>query len=178
MAATSYAEFADVAARAGRYAGIFAAADAHPNQADVEQLLEDCHAQIDVAIRARGFSTVGLAADVKASLRDVAAYGALGRALAGVPDPPDDLAKLRMWALNVWGAAMGDPAGPDKDARRGSIASGSFPGIALLEAGSTGPSAGDFWTDEPQYGSDALLQAEANRWTADTAETFAKGQAL
>ena len=178
MAATSYAEYADVAARAGRWAQTFQVADAHPNQADVEQLLEDCPAPIDAALLAKGFAPASVASEAKAALKDVAAYGALGRALAGIPDPPDDLAKLRDWAVAVWGAAMGNPKGADKDARAGSIATGVFPGVAMLESASGGPTAGSFFTDEPQYGSEGSVESEAARWTADTAEVFAKGQSL
>lgn len=181
MAATSYAEFSDVAARAGRWQQLFAVTGSHPDQADVEQLLDDCAAEVDTAVKARGFEPSSLPAWVVAAFRDVVAYGALARALASVPDSPNELDALRGYAQAVWGAAMGDPTAKSDEARRGSISAGTFPAIAALEAGTaggSGSSAGIFQADEPDYGSDAQIAAEASQLTPSLAAAFEKGQSL
>ena len=168
MAVTEYASYDDVSARAGRFAAIFEVSASHPNQADVEQLLADCCGLIDSGLRARGYTPSSLDAGVSAAFRDVAAYGALGRALAGVPDPPDDLAKLREFAQGQWAAVMGVG---------GALAAGTFAPVAELDAGTTGPSAGDFWGDNPGYGT-IDVAAEALSDTLETFPAFLKGQSL
>ncbi|RDI73309.1 hypothetical protein Gocc_2909 [Gaiella occulta] len=178
--ATAYASFADVKARAGRWQAVLTVVGAHPDQADVEAILVDCSSEVDVAIRARGYNPAVLDAGVKAALKDVVAYGALARALASVPDSPKELATLQAYAQAVWAGAMGDATAKTDAGVRGSIGTGSLPAIAALEAGvqGGGTTAGIFQDDEPDYGSDAQIRAEAERLTADLAPVFAKGQVL
>jgi len=77
----------------------------------------------------------------------------------------------------VWAGAMGDPAGRTKEAQRGSIATGSHPGIAQLEA-TGGSTAGAFWGDEPDFGTAAQVEAERLSLPAELAPSFAKSQTL
>lgn len=178
--ATSYADFADVASRAGRWQQLFAVSGQHPDQADAEQLLDDCAAEVDTAVRARGFTPASLDAGVKAAFKDLVAYGALARALASVPDSPNELEQLLSYARAVWGAAMGDPTAKTTEAQRGSISMGTFPAIAALEAGVGGGGSGPgiFQADEPDYGSEAQVVSEAASLTEQLAPAFAKAQAL
>lgn len=176
----AYAELADVHARAGRFAGALTAGG-HPNEADVEQLLVDLSALVDVAVRSRGYDPDTLDTGVKGALRDVVAYGALARAYATIPDSSEELEKLVTYASRVWGAAMGDPSSNTAAGQKGSIASGTHPAIAALEAGEAGgggQSAGSFWEDEPQFGTPAQVQAELRSTPAELAPTFAKSQPL
>lgn len=180
MATTVYADFADVTARAGRWQQLFQVSGSHPDQADVEQLLTDCSAEVDTAIRARGFTPATLDTGVLAAFTDVVAYGALSRALASVPDSPNELEQLLGYARSVWGAAMGDPTAKSTDAQRGSISTGTFPAIAALEAGVAGGGSGPgiFQADEPDYGTDAQIESEASQLTEQLAPAFAKAQVL
>lgn len=174
-----YAEFADVQARAGRFASAFEVAGQHPNVADVEQLLDDVGSEIDIALRARGYSPTALDTTVKRALADVAAYGALARALRGVQG--EELDDLRKYAQAVWGGAMGDPTSNSTAGRRGSISLGTFPAIAALEAGEAGAggqTAGSFWDDEPAFGTRAQVAAELAATPAELAPTWAKSQPL
>lgn len=175
-----YATFADVQARAGRFQAVFTVAGKKPDQADIEAILADLDDQVDLALRARGYNPDTIDAEVKNSLADVVAYGALARALAAVPSSTDELAELRKYAMKVWGLAMGDPTANSDPARRGAIANGTFPAIAALEAGAKGggQTAGSFWGDEPDYGTDAQINAEANALTEETAPYFQRGMPL
>lgn len=177
----AYADFADVEARAGRYSGVFTVTGQHPNQADVEQLLTDLSALVDVAIRARGYDVATLDTGVKAALRELVAYGALARALATIPDPSEELEKLVVYASRVWGAAMGDPSSGSAAGQKGSIVAGTHPAIVALEAGEAGAggqTAGDFWSDEPTFGTAAQVAAELRTTPPELAPTFAKSQPL
>ena len=178
--ATSYADFADVAARAGRWQQLFSVSGQHPDQGDVDQLLDDCAAEVDTAVRARGFTPSSLDAGVKAAFKDVVSYGALARALASVPDSPNELEQLLSYARAVWTAAMGDPTSSSDAGRRGSISMGTFPAIAALEAGVGGGGSGPgiFQADEPDYGSDSQIESEASQLTDQLAPAFAKAQVL
>ncbi len=178
--ATSYAEFSDVAVRAGRWQSLFAVDGKHPNVADVEQLLADCAAEVDTAVQARGFTPGTLDPSILAAFRDIVAFGALARAVAAIPDSPKELETLRAYAMAVWAGAMGDPAAAGEGARRGSISTGTFPAIAALEAGAAGGGAGPgiFQADEPDYGSPEQVEAEAASLTLSLAPAFGKGQAL
>lgn len=172
-----YATYPDVLARAGRWQTLFTVAGSHPNQADVEQVLADLHAQIDAAITARGHSPSGLTDAQRKPFTDAAAYGALARTLGGVPDSPDELADLVKRAERIWGQAMGDPGSSTAAGQKGTIAGGSHPGIAQLEA-QGGASAGAFWGDEPAFGTPAQVEAEKLSLPAELAPSFAKSQTL
>lgn len=179
----AYATFADVAARAGRFSGAFGAAGGQPkpNENEITQLLADLAAQVDVALRARGYDPAALDATVKLALKDVVAYGALARALQSIPDSSDEIRELEEYAGKVWGSAMGDPTSNTAAGQKGSIAAGTHPAIAALEAGQAGgggQTAGDFWTDEPDFGTDAQVAAERETLTAELAPVFAKSQKL
>lgn len=172
-----YALFEDVQTRAGRFAATFSVAGARPNQADIDLLLVDVSAQIDSAIRARGHNPAGMAATARDALKDTAAYGALARALTGVPDSSDELKKLAQFALRVWGQAMGDPSSNTTAGQRGSIAAGTHPAVLELEA-QGGSTAGAFWGDEPAFGTESQVEAERQQLTAELAPGWAKSQTL
>lgn len=179
----AYATFANVSARAGRYSGAFGAAGGapKPNENEITQLLADLAAQVDVALRARGYDPAALDATVKLALKDVVAYGALARALQSIPDSSDEIRELEEYASKVWGSAMGDPTSNTAAGQKGSIAAGTHPAIAALEAGQAGgggQTAGSLWDDEPDFGSTAQVEAERLTLTAELAPTFAKSQSL
>lgn len=162
----AYADVADVQARLGRFAPILAASGAqqHPNEDDAAAMLDDVTAEIDSAIEARGFDPASLDERAQTALKDLAAFGAIARLLAGVP-ADDDLSKLHEYARRVWAAAMGDPTATQESAVRGSFRTGAHPVIADLEAGraggGAGASAGDLWSEEPEAGTVVAVDAEA-----------------
>jgi hypothetical protein len=155
----SYATTDDVLARAGRVQGVFTVAGKRPNLADLEKFLDDTASDINAAVLARGFDPALFDESTSEAFRDLNAYGALARGLAAIQNPPRDLLAE---ARSVWEAAMGTATDPG-----GTIAAGTFPAIAMLEAGAggggTGPSAGALWTDEETYGSVSSVISEANQ---------------
>lgn len=161
----SYATFQDVEARAGRYASIFHVAGKQPDEDTVEALLENVSAELDAAIAARGHS-VPVTGAAASALVDTTAYGALGRALASVQSGDKALDELKAYAQKMWTAALE------------AIAKGTHAAIAVLDASGGGASAGDFWSDEPEYGRPEQVEAEARTLTTSTAPSFAKGQSL
>jgi hypothetical protein len=171
----AYASTDDVLARAGRVQGAFQVTGRRPNLTDLDAFLDDTAGLIDAAIRARGFDPDGLDQTTKDAFSDLNAYGALARALSAMQDPPTDLlAEARL----VWESAMGTPQNP-----RGTISLGTFPAIAVLEAGAggggAGATAGSLWTDEPQYGGLASVTEEANRLRdTNLAPAFSRDQKL
>jgi hypothetical protein len=171
----SYATTDDVLARAGRVQGIFTVASKRPNLADLAKLLDDTAADINAAVRARGFDPDLFDQDTSDAFRDLNAYGALARGLAAIQNPPS---ALLAEARGVWEAAMGTPQDPG-----GTIAAGTFPAIAMLEAGAggggAGATAGSLWTDEPTYGSIAGVISEANQLRdTNLAPEFSRKQKL
>ena len=173
------ASFSDVETRAGRYAGVLSIVGKHPDQADVEALLTDLESEVNAAIESHGVDPAALDAGAKAALKDLIAYGALGRALESVPGR--ELAELRAYARGVWVAAMGDPTASSRDAVLGSIRVGSYPVIADIEAGQAGvgaSSAGDFWSENADFGSAQQVQSELASLQPSLAPTFAKSQSL
>lgn len=142
---TAYATRDDVLARAGRVGGAFSVAGKRPNLTDLDAFTVDASAQVDEAVRARGFDPAGLDANAQAGLKDLVAYGALARALRALGDRTPEVQELLVEADAVWSYAMGDQT----DA--GSIAEGTYPVIAALEAGAGGTvvlSAGSLWDDD------------------------------
>lgn len=149
----AYAQSADVIARAGRVGGGFSVAGKRPTVADIDGFLTDTAVLIDEAVRGRGFDPAALDANAKAAFKDLNAYGALLRALAGMDpsDRPDSATELMKEARAVWDGAMGSADG----SKEGSIASGKFPAIRALLAGQAGAGkqvlASAFQIDEPGY---------------------------
>jgi hypothetical protein len=150
----AYANPDDVLARAGRVQGVFTVAGKRPNLADLQKFLDDTASDIDAAVRARGFDPDTFDDDTNEAFRDLNAYGALARGLSAIQNPP---AALLAEARSVWESAMGTPQDPG-----GTISAGTFPPIAMLEAGGTGPSAGSLWSEEPNYGSVSSIVSEEN----------------
>lgn len=151
----AYANVDDVQLRAGRVARIFEVANKRPNLSDIAKLLDDVSSEVDAEFRARGYDPDAFDTTTNEALRDLAAYGALYRAIAGA-DPAgtnQNLSNVADTARAVWEGAMGVPG------KSGSIADGSFSVIRLLEAGAggggPGTSAGSFWDEEPDYPTDA-----------------------
>lgn len=172
---SSYAAVDDVLARAGRVRGAFSVVGKHPDSTDIENFLLATAQEIDAAIRARGFDPDSLDPDTKEAFRDLNAYGALSRALSAMAGAPRDMLDE---ARLVWESAIGTPQDP-----AGSIARGTFPAIAVLEAGEggggEGSTAGSLWDEEPEYGTQAWADAEAAvlRGT-NFAPTVTRGQKL
>jgi hypothetical protein len=149
----AYAETTDVTARAGRLAAAFELDDAVVDEDAIAGFLADCAAEIDAAISARGIDPSALSEEAGAALTDLNAYGALARALVAlVPGSRGANAQsLLEYAQKVWEDGMAQ------------IRDGTHPVIAMIEAGEAGasvPGAGCLWTDEPNYGSAAGLEAE------------------
>jgi hypothetical protein len=172
-----YASQDDVLARAGRVGGAFSVPGRQPTLADVDAFLVAVSAEIDEAIRARGFDPASLDSNAKAALLDLAAYGALARALRALGDRSPEVLQILVEADAVWASAMGDTKAP------GSISDGTFPVIAALLAGAAGggavSSAGSFWGDETDYGRPDQARAEANElWGTNLAPGFSRGQRL
>ncbi|MDQ5821226.1 MAG: hypothetical protein M3540_07295 [Actinomycetota bacterium] len=147
--AVVYATTDDVLARAGRLAPSFSITGERPDENDLAGLVDDVSSEISVALRGRGYDPAALDAETKDSFRDLAAYGVLARAYAGLPS--DRVTKAAQDdAVRIWERGFGQ------------IQDGSFPAVALLEAGvgGGGHRAGDFWLEEPTYGSVASVQGE------------------
>ncbi len=173
----SYAVNDDVLARAGRVGSAFSVAGKRPNAADITAYLDELSVTVDEAIRSRGFDPAGLDANAKKTLLDLVAYGALARALRGLGDRSPGVLEILVEADAVWSSAMGD----QKNA--GSISDGTHPVIVALTAGAAGGgsvvSAGNFWDDEPAYGSyPAAIQEYWRLRGTNLAPGFSRGQKL
>ncbi len=134
----AYATFADVLARAGRFAGGFQVEGSHPDETDVEGVLQNVSDEIDAALRGHGFDPGGFSDSVKGALVDITAFGALSRLLPAVATG-DEAATLIKTAdtLHTDGVAA--------------ITAGTLPALAELHAGLGGEaviSAGNLWADE------------------------------
>jgi hypothetical protein len=170
VATVAYCEFADVTARAGRFGGVFTVAGKKPDQADVEAIITDVAAEIDAAILSRGFDPAAMDAGISAAFKDVNAYGALARALPAATTG-EEADKLLKQAQAFWADALA------------AILDGSFPAIRALVAGEGGGGAttpaGNFWDDEPDYGSYA---SQLEEWLelrcTNLAPTFQRGQSF
>lgn len=179
----AYATRDDVLARVGRVAGAFSVAGRRPNLADVDEFLADASAQIDEAIRGRGFDPALLDANALTALRDLAAYGATARALRALGDRSPEVLQVLVEADAVWTSAMGDPKATQADAAAGTIRLGTYPVILALEAGQAGggpgATAGSFWQSEPDYGRLPQQLVEYNRlFGTNLAPGFSRGQKL
>jgi hypothetical protein len=161
----AYAAFADVVARAGRVAGAFSVSGKHPNQQDIEIMLADVSVLVDAAIRSRGFDPATIGDDVAEALRDLVAYGALTRALAGIDPGAPGLSSLVTRADAIWTSGLA------------AIMDGTHSALLELEAGSTGPSAGALWTDDPTYGQHVSPE-QRRELNEDFAPGFARTQKL
>lgn len=144
----AYAVRDDVLARAGRFAGIFSVAGKRPNEADLDEFLEDVASLIDAEIRSRGYDPALLTTETSEALRDVNAWAALVRALPQAAPGDDDTTALVNRGVAILEAA-GFPG----------LAGGSVNLFAVLEAieagtggGGPGSSAGSFWdeVEEPE----------------------------
>lgn len=177
----SYADRDDVLARAGRVGGAFSVAGRRPNLTDVDGFLVDVTADVDEKIRALGFDPAGIDANAQAGFKDLAAYGALARALRALGDRSPEVLSMLTEADAVWYAAMGDPQSRQPDAIKGSIAMGNFPAIAALLAGVAGGgeavSAGNFWDDEATFGRpEQRLEEWFELWGTNLAPNVSRGQ--
>lgn len=161
----AFATFTDVEARAGRYAPLFQVAGKQPDQDTVNALLVDVSAELTGALVARGFDAPYDSA-ATAALVDVAAYGALARALASVPAGDRSLDELKAYATQVWAAGLA------------AVAAGVHPAVAVLEGAGGGASAGSFWGDEPEYGQAGVVVPSAEDVGEPLAPGFWKGQTL
>jgi hypothetical protein len=161
----AYASFADVQARAGRFAPALSVAGKQPSQADVEEMLSSCAAEIDAAISAAGIDPAGLSQAAKDALRDLNAYGATARALAAA-DLGAEATDLVTYAQRIWADGIA------------AIIARRHPALVMVEA-TGGATAGSFWGDEPTYGRPETMEAErlALRGTS-LAPVFEKGQSL
>lgn len=168
----AYAVRDDVLARAGRFQGVFSVAGKRPNLGDLDLFLDDVSAIIDVEIRARGYDPDLLTVEIKDSLRDVAAWAVLLRALPEASPGSDEIEPTLDRARAILNAA-GFP----------SLAEGGaadvFVALEALEAGTggggPGTSAGSFLADLE----DELSIAEEEEIDSDTVgPQWRRGQSL
>lgn len=142
-----YAAFADVQARAGLFAGALDRAGKRPTRQDVEGFITDVSAEIDAAVRAGGFDPAALSDATRAALRDVAAYGALTRALPSVADGSKEADNLLARADTIYTRAVE------------AMAAGKHAALAAVEAGAGGGGAGSgagSWASRPGIAEEAL----------------------
>lgn len=172
----AYCSSDDVLLRAGRFAPAFSVSGARPNATDITTVIDDVAADIDAAIRGHGFDPTAIDSSVADALEDLNAWAALARVL-----PQANLgrqaAELLATAQAIADLAFGTAQHPG-----GSLAAGSHPAIAQLMAGLGGETpilGGDFWSDEPDYGT---VQSLADQRVADNAGNmaprFTRGQSL
>lgn len=144
-----YAAQGDVLARAGRFAGLFSVVGKRPNLADLDDLLEQVSAEIDVEIQAHGYDPASLDADLVTALTDVAAWAVLVRALPEA-SPGDNATEPTIER----GVAILNASGFKSLAEGGVNVLEAMGAIAALEAGSAGggpgTSAGSLWDDLPE----------------------------
>lgn len=146
----AYATYAQIKVRAGRFGGAFEVAGKKPDQTDIEGILTNISAELDAAIRGVGFDPSTMGATVKDALVDLAAYGALARALPAA-SPGAEAVGLADRAAALYSRGLEQ------------IASRKLPALAQLEGGAggqAGPGPGSLWMDEPSYGSEASVVAE------------------
>lgn len=138
----AYATREDVFARAGRFAGLFTVEGKRPNEADLDAFLDDVSAIIDSEIRARGYDPAVLTVELEASLRDVAAWAVLLRALPQASPSDEGTEDLLDRARTIVTDAGFPGLGGSVDV---------FGALAALEAGAggggPGTGAGSFWDD-------------------------------
>jgi hypothetical protein len=127
----AYAEFADVVARAGKFAAALASDDRSPNEGDVEFFLTDIAAQIDALLLARGYSPAEISAEARAALKGTNADGALVMAIEAL-DP------LGAAEVKFQGSTLLSGARKRYEAAVVALAEGKHPAIRMLEAGQSG----------------------------------------
>lgn len=145
----TYATQDDVLARAGRFAGLFQVAGKRPNLADIDAMLDTVSAVIDVEIEAHGYDPASLTADLVESLRDVAAWAVLVRALPEA-SPGDNATESTVER----GQKILDASGFPALGESGVNVLEAIASIGALEAGAggggPGTSAGSFWDELPE----------------------------
>lgn len=165
----AYAVFGDVESRAGRFAGLFSVAGKKPDQTQVEAMLDDIADELDAAIEARGFDPASMDARSQGALKDLNAYGALARALPAA-NPGAQADGLVAHAAKVWDSGVK------------AILDGKHAVIRNLESGKSGAGkgsgGGDFWSENPSYGSDAQIESDAEALTTSLAPAFERHQTL
>jgi hypothetical protein len=175
----AYAARDDVLLRAGRFAGVFQVAGKRPNEADLDELLDDVSAVIDAEIRSRGYDPATLDADLTAALKDVTAWAVLLRSLPQA-NPGEDAEELLERA-----DAIVTAAGFPSLSRSG--ATDVFAALDALEAGEggggPGSSAGSFWdevSDEETVPSVRVVNGELVLETFSSSEEplWKRGQSL
>ena len=158
----SYAQVADVKARAGRLAPSWER-DTNPSDADIERFVADETGLVDAAIAARGLAAPVAGSAAARALRGVVADGALLLTLAGTFPSGEGPAA----ALKLIEATQGR-----YDAAWSALNGGSHVAIVVLEGTDAGaPSASSFWDVEPDYGNlDYEDVANLNPYLAPDAE--------
>ena len=160
-----YADLAAVLGRAGRLAPAWSDAS-EPNYADIENFLVDVAGEIDAILAARGF--------------DVPAAGAAEQALVGVNADGALLLALEGTFSGETGptAAAGLVAsvGARYRAAMTALEKGTHAAVSALEAAGGTLGSTDFWTENPDYPTEADV-AEARR-SPSVAAHATKGMAL
>lgn len=143
-----YATSDDVLARAGRFAGLFQVTGKRPDADDLDAILVTVSAIIDAEIRARGYDPDSLTDELVESLRDVAAWAVLVRALPEA-SPGDNALEPTLER----GKAILEASG-FKALGAASNVMDAIGSLATLEAGEggggAGTSAGSFWDSLPE----------------------------
>lgn len=185
-----YASQDDVLARAGRFAGLFSVAGRRPNLADLDAMLLTVSAVIDAEIRAHGYDPATITPELEESLRDVAAWAVLIRALPEA-SPGDNAIDGTVERGSAIVTASGFPALAAGGAVNVFQAIGA---IETLEAGAggggPGTSAGSFWDELPEEWIQGRLMRRGDVTLVngalpdellegfDAAPTFRRGQSL
>lgn len=143
---STYATQDDVLARAGRLQGVYSVAGKRPNLGDVDAMLDQVSAEIDVQISAAGYDPSLLTAELQDSLRNVAAWAVVVRTLPEA-SPGDNAVD----AIVERGQAILNASGFPSLGTGATNVMESIGALNALQAGAggggPGSSAGSFWDD-------------------------------
>lgn len=151
----AYADLAAVKARAGVLANSWSAATT-PSNTDISGFLDDVAAEIDALLTARGYTPPVAGSAAAKALKGINADGALVLALeatfpegSGPSSAGKPLDEARARYENAYDALL----------------DGSLPALALLASSGAAPSASNFFSNEPEYGTVTPTRLEdTNAW--------------
>lgn len=153
----AYSDLAAVKARAGALSNAWTNVS-KPSETDIAGFLDDVAAEIDALLEARGLTPPAPGSAAANALRGINADGALLLALeATYPEGsgPSSAGKILDTVRSRYEDAVS------------ALVEGKLAAIALLEAGSAAPSASNFFSNEPEYGTVTPARPEdRNVWIA------------